>query len=93
MTFGIYSIRDSLTGYMQPSFEQNDACAMRNFRSAILSVRPGSLLNSDPQDFTLCKIGEFDSESGFLSVEDPVSILTGSSVMLESLKEVSHANV
>lgn len=89
MTLYVYAIRDSLTGYMQPTFEVNDAVAMRNFRSAILNVRSGNLLNSDPQDFNLFKIGSFDSDSAQLVPCDPVPILSGTSVMLESLKEVS----
>lgn len=93
MTMYVYSIRDSLTGYMQPSFEINDAVAMRNFRSAVLNLRSGNLLNSDPQDFALCRLGEFDTSDGQLHPCEPMTILTGMSVMLESLKEESHAKV
>lgn len=89
MTFYVYAMRDALTGYMQPTFEVNDAVAMRNFRSSVLNSRSGNLLNSDPQDFSLYKIGEFDSESAQLHAMEPMPILTGTSVMLESLKEVS----
>ena len=35
MIFGIYSIRDHLTGFMTPVIEQTDAAALRNFSLAI----------------------------------------------------------
>lgn len=91
MKFGVYSIADALTGYMRPTVEQNDAVAMRNFRAAILQVRDGNVLHCDPQDFTLYKIGTFETDSGELSGHAPVPVVTGMSVMLDSLnKEDNH---
>lgn len=89
MKLGIYSMRDRLTGYLQPSFDLNDAVALRNFEAAILQVRPGNLLHTNPEDYALYKLGDFDSDSGVITPMSPLQIATGSAVILKSLKEDS----
>lgn len=81
MKFGVYSIQDLKTGFMSPTYELNDAVAMRNFEHA---VRNGdSVLFSHAADFRLMKIGTFDSDSGRLEPLDLVTvILDGKDVML-----------
>ena len=37
MKFGVYAIRDSKSGFMTPTFEPNDAVAMRNFTHAVFN--------------------------------------------------------
>lgn len=67
MIFGMYSIRDSLTGFMTPVLEQNDASALRNFRMACDSYPQESgrsVMRWKPSDFSFFKIADFDSESG-----------------------------
>ena len=86
MTVYIYSMRDALTGFMQPSFELNDAVAMRNFEAAVLNSAPQNLLHSNPQDYTLFKLGEFNSNTGIITPMDPVPISSGQSIFLHSLK-------
>lgn len=74
MKFGMYSIRDVLTGFMSPVLEQNDASAMRNFRVAC--EQPGSsLMFNRPGDFSLYRIAEFDSDSGVLVPVVPPEIV------------------
>lgn len=89
MIYGVYSIRDKLTGYLQPAFEVNDPSAMRNFESGILAVQRGNLLHSHPGDYDLFKVGTFDTDTGLLAPCDHVQIASGQSIFLASIKEVS----
>lgn len=92
MILGVYSIRDRFTGFLQPTFEQNDQVALRNFQHAIL--QGGSLLSSHSQDYDLCKIGQFNSETGLIVAHEPYEVLVnGMSIHLKSIKEASNGNV
>lgn len=80
MKFGIYSIRDRLTGFMSPVLEQSDPVALRNFRMACdVQKRDSSVIAHDPVDFELYRFGDFDSISGhFDLLEIPDLICRGS---------------
>lgn len=83
MKFSMYSIRDSLSGFMTPVIEQNDAIAMRNFQMAcdVHQLPADSLMRWKPDDFTLFKIAEFDSEFGTVSpIVPPVVVCSGLSL-------------
>lgn len=70
MIFGIYSVRDSLSGFMTPVIEQNDAIALRNFSMACQlypDASGHSLMKWKPDDFSFFKLGEFDSDSGVIT--------------------------
>lgn len=73
MIMRMYSVRDSLTGFMTPVLEQNDACAMRNFRMACETSQ--SLMNYSSSDFSLYHIADFDSNSGSISPVSPVQLV------------------
>lgn len=80
MKFNAYSIRDSKTGFLQPTFEVNDQVAMRNFSHAVQNS--DSILFTHARDFDLYKIGNFDSDTGrLMPVEVPVLIMSGSSCL------------
>ncbi len=79
MKVGVYSMRDQLTGFMSPTFELNDQIAVRNFSFAL--KKPDTLLFASAKDFDLCKIGEFDSETGALIPMDPKVICQGIAVV------------
>lgn len=67
MIFGVYSIRDHLSGFQTPVIEENDALALRNFQMAIDQYpreRGATLMSWRPSDFDLFKIGDFDSSAG-----------------------------
>lgn len=66
MKFGMYAIKDAKTGFMTPTVDANDATALRNFEHAV--NQPDSLLNSHPNDFTLCKLASFDTDVGVCEV-------------------------
>lgn len=82
MIYGMYSIRDSKTGFMAPIAENNDAVATRNFSNAV--GQPNSVLGSHPGDFDLYKVGLFDSDSGIMTeLSAPEFVVSAT-----SLKEV-----
>lgn len=89
MKYGVYSINDSLTGFLSPTFELNDAVALRNFEHAVVSSP--SLFTSHPEHYTLYRIGSFDSTTGvFVSCTPPEQIVTAQSVVLKFMSnEVS----
>lgn len=78
MKYGVYSIRDARTGFLPPTFDLNDSSAMRNFAHACMQKQ--SLLFSHIEDYCLCKIGEFDTETGNILPTLPEVILDGSSI-------------
>lgn len=73
MVINIYSMRDALTGYAQPTFDLNDSVALRNFSFAC--TRSDSVLRSNAKDFDLCRIGSFDTESGKIVPADPIEVI------------------
>lgn len=82
MIFGVYSVRDHLTGFMTPVLEQNEAVAVRNFSMACDRMKAeSSVMAWKPSDFALYQIGSFDSESGLIApVQPPVLVCHGDSV-------------
>lgn len=80
MKFGMYAIKDAKTGFMTPTVDQNDASALRNFEHAV--NQPDSLLNSHPNDFALCRLASFDTDSGICEVLPiPAVVADASEVM------------
>lgn len=79
MKFNVYAMRDTHTGYMTPTFEINDAVAIRNFEHAVQSS--GSVLSSHAIDFDLYRIGLYDTETGrLLPLEMPIHLMNGKDV-------------
>lgn len=68
MIVNVYSIRDYKSGFNAPTFENNDAVAMRNFANACM--QKGSVLSNFSDDFELWLIGKFDTENGQLTVDN-----------------------
>lgn len=64
MIFPVYAVRDVKSGFVSPYIDANDLVAKRNFKVRILQ---DPVLNSNPEDFFLYKIGEFDTESGVVT--------------------------
>lgn len=76
MLYGVYSIRDVKTGFMTPTLESTDAAAARHFTHAV--VNSPDILSSFAQDFSLYKIGEFESDTAALTpVQPPLLIIEG----------------
>lgn len=64
MKLGVYSVRDNLTGFLEPQVSLNDAVAVRAFEQAC--ANSSSVMGFRASDFSLYKIGEFDTETGFI---------------------------
>lgn len=79
MKFGVYSMRDSVSGlYNAPTFEQTDMIAIRSFKYA---VNKNEFLEFNAHDVDLFKIGEFDNETGSLTYMDPQKLADGVSML------------
>lgn len=76
MIYGIYSIRDSKTGFLSLMLDQNDNSAMRNFQHACANAQ--SLFFTHAADYDLCKLGSFDSSTGNFDIEPIKVLLNGS---------------
>lgn len=86
MTLNIYSIRDTKSGYMNPTFEVNDAVAVRNF--AFACQQTDSLLFAACSDFELHQIGRFDTETGIIEDDLPNRfICSGTDALMMEFKK------
>jgi hypothetical protein len=63
MILGMYSVYDKFTGYLIPAFYQNDEQAIRAFAHDIKSNEM-SLINANPEDFNLQKVGLYNTDTG-----------------------------
>lgn len=71
MILNVYSVRDIKSGFLTPTFELNDAIALRNYKFAC--SKSDSILNFNPVDFELYRIAKFDSNTGeFFDIEREV---------------------
>ena len=67
MVINIYSINDALNGFGSPTLQNNDAAAYRSFAEVFKDV-------FQPVDYSLWRLGSFDTETGELIPEVPVVI-------------------
>ena len=79
MKFGMYSIKDAKTGFMTPVVEQNDAAALRNFSHAVNQSE--SIMYDSPNDFSLFKVSDFDTDAGILAIPSPILVADASEVL------------
>lgn len=80
MIYGVYAIKDAKTSFMPCNVDYNDASAIRNFEHAVMAS--DSLMRSHPADYTLYRLGSFNSETGIiLSKVDPEQIADAASVL------------
>ena len=66
MTYGLYSLRDACTGFLNISLDNNNQTATRNFAHAAKNT--DSLFFTNPSDYTLYKLGEFESDTGSITL-------------------------
>lgn len=78
MKYGIYSVRDKLSGYLNMFLEKSDAHATRNF--SIIVNDDTSVISSCPGDYDLYRIGSFDTDSGCLSGDKPEFVVSAGSL-------------
>lgn len=80
MKLGAYAIYDKMTGYMVPSFQQNDEQAIRAF-SYDLTGEEMNLIKANPNDFQLEKVGSYDTDTGQLEGCQPVILITAGTIL------------
>lgn len=86
MKYPVYSVRDVQVGFNQPMTDINDNVAKRNFTFAINNPDNG-VMNFQPKDYDLYRVGYFDTESGVMESETvPVLIVNGLSVFGSEVK-------
>lgn len=80
--YGVYAIKDAKTSFMPCNVDYNDASAIRNFEHAVMA--PDSLMRSHPADYTLYRLGSYNTETGIIVSEaDPQQIADAASVVLK----------
>ncbi|ALS03469.1 VP5 [Gokushovirus WZ-2015a] len=80
MIYGVYAIKDAKTSFMPCNVDYNDASAIRNFEHAVMA--PDSLMRSHPADYTLYRLGSYNTETGLIVSEaDPQQIADAASVV------------
>lgn len=68
MKIGIYVIRDKAAQmYSTPFFQTTDVHAVRQIQQEVQRADPANVLHTHSSDFTLEKIGEFDTEAGTIN--------------------------
>ncbi len=80
MIFDIFCLKDARVGWLNPTFEQNENVAYRNFAHAVQNS--DSILHSHAKDFSLYKIGTFDSDSGLINSCIPEFIVGGDDLVI-----------
>lgn len=68
--------------YLEPRFDVSDNNAIRAFCSRVSEAKAhqSGLFFTHPEDFSLWRIGEFDSESGHIEVCHPERLYKGCDV-------------
>lgn len=74
MEFGIYAIKDRLTGrFMQPIFIETKEAAERWFKGV---VQKTEIFKDNPQDYELYYLGLFDDTFGISQFESGAELIT-----------------
>lgn len=80
MIYGVYAIKDAKTSFMPCNVDYNDASAIRNFEHAVMA--PDSLMRSHPADYTLYRLGSYNTETGLIVSEaDPQQIADAAAIV------------
>lgn len=78
MKKGIYSLQDRLNGFMSITIDDKDEIAIRGFQHALACAPRDSLFMTNPDDYSLYKIGEFDTDSGQITpIVPPLFLMRG----------------
>lgn len=64
MIISLYSVNDALSGFGAPTLQNNDAAAYRSFAEAFKDVY-------QPADYSLWKVGSFDTDTGEIIPDVP----------------------
>lgn len=75
---------DKVKGFSMPFASASDAAAVRTFGDAV--KQEGSLLSRHPEDFSLCRICDFDDGTGLVNAlpKGPEMVCAGRSLVKEA---------
>lgn len=79
MIYGVYAIKDRLSGFKEVKLIGSDPEAMRDFRFMCSESNAYMYFNKD--DWSIHRIANFDSQTGDLIVSEPELIMKGSDVV------------
>lgn len=68
MKMGVYAIKDTKIGFMNPWLSHNDQTAIRTYKTAQEEIEPNSI-NTNPEDKELWKLGTFNDNTGHIEAE------------------------
>lgn len=72
----VYTVRDSKAeAYALPFYAHTDGLALRMFETTVNS--PDHPIGGHPEDYTLFKLGEFDTDRGIFSCHEPIAMGNG----------------
>lgn len=78
MERNVYAVKDRLNGFLSPFLDMSDASAKRGFLHSMHNAQPDSLFFTHPEDYSLYKLGAFETESGkLISLPTPQFICDG----------------
>ena len=80
MTYGIYAVRDVKTGFLSPTLDVNGDSAIRNFEHAV--HRADSLFYTHASDYSLYRIGDYDTDTGTIIPAVPVVHIVDADALL-----------
>lgn len=76
MVFTLYTVKDECVGFGAVIMQDNDSVAMRAF--AHECGKADSYWHTHPADFSLWKIGQFDTVTGMLLDDQPTIVCRAS---------------
>lgn len=77
MNYGLYAIKDTLVGFLQPFIQPNDATATREFANMVNKSQ--SAVSVNYQNMELYKLGSYDSDTGIV-ISDVQYLVKGADV-------------
>lgn len=84
-SFGLYSIRDLQTGFMDPVKMASDEIAVHEFKAYVESLILGKdevleKFHINPADLQIFKVGSMDISTGIITSTLPTCLYSGSSI-------------
>lgn len=70
MIKGVYALRDVKSHWTDPFVDDSDESAIRGVELMVKRADPNSLICFKPRDFDLYKIGEYDTISGEIFLQN-----------------------
>lgn len=75
MKYPVYAMRDVYVGFGAPQVHQNEEVAKRDFKYKV--NQENGMMNYQPKDFSLYRIGKYNTDSGHFEAELPCLVCEG----------------